>query len=113
VFHKASKETLAIGDGKIYSSDSERRNSTWKTNPMTPKTAVIQRGIKVKLRSETTSLGEPISLSASIRKLKPEGQFIIDDYKWRRRVTSTSCFLGIKVSTHKMEDGRLLVTRVE
>jgi hypothetical protein len=113
VIHKVPKETLATGDGKIYSSGSERRNSTWKTRAMTPRTAVIERGIKVKIRSETKSLGEPISLSATIRKLKPTESFRIDDYKWRRRVTSTSSFLGIKVSTHKMEDGTLLVTRVE
>lgn len=74
--------------------------------------APIESGIRVPIRSETTSFGKKISLSATIRALKQGQSFQIDQCEWRRRVTATAHFLKLKVKTQRLDDGKLRVIRL-
>lgn len=77
--------------------------------------AVIETGIVLKARpyATVTSMGETISLTDTMKALKVGQSFRLDQAIWRRRATATASHVGIKVSTTKMKDGKLLVTRVK
>ena len=80
----------------------------------TLRTATIEKGISIATPEQTTSFGNAISLSETMKKLEVgDGGFRIDESKWRGRVTATASYLGIRVRTTKLPDGRLWVTRVE
>lgn len=76
--------------------------------------ATIERGIDFPPPEQTTSFGNAISLSETMKKLEVgDGGFRIDSAGWRGRVTATASYLGIRVRTTKLPDGKLWVTRVE
>lgn len=77
--------------------------------------AVIETGLVPKPRryATVTSMGETINLTETMRKMKVGQSFRLDEAIWRRRATATASHVGIKVSTTKMADGKILVTRVE
>jgi hypothetical protein len=75
--------------------------------------AVAETDVEQRPWTTTTSLGRPISIAESIRNLKPGQSFRIDDHNWRRRITATASYLGIKVSTSRLQDDRLLITRLK
>lgn len=78
-----------------------------------PPIATAESNVPVRPWTTTTSFGKPICMADSIRNLKPGQSFRIDDHTWRRRITSIASYLKIKVSTRRLEDDRLLVTRLK
>lgn len=78
---------------------------------MDRKAAIIETGVRVPYDGPR-SYGVPISLSKTMREMKPGQSFRLDDPIHRRNVTATSHHTGIKVRTRKMENGTLLVTRI-
>lgn len=85
----------------------------YKTTQMLP-SAIMERGLLVPFRSTTTQFGKRISLAQSIRDLKKVGGgFKIDSHLWRRRVTATAHYLGIKVKTTKLDAEGLYVELAE
>lgn len=75
--------------------------------------ATAESGVEQRPWTTTTSFGIPISIADSIRNLIPGQSFRIDDHNWRRRITATASYLKIKVSTSRLQDDRLLVTRLK
>ncbi len=76
------------------------------------KSAVVERDVPLPQKHWTTSFGEPISIRASIQKLKKGDSFRIDKHEWRTRVTAMASHLKIRVKTNRLEGDGLLVTRL-
>lgn len=75
--------------------------------------APIESGlIPRKLRASITSFGQPISPTATLRKMKVGDSFLVDDKKGRNSVSCAAYRLDIKITTEQ-EGKRYRIYRTE
>lgn len=75
--------------------------------------AALESNLKPrKLRATITSFGQPISPTATLRKMKVGDSFLVDDKKGRNSVCCAAYRLDIKITTER-EGARYRVFRTE
>lgn len=73
--------------------------------------AVIQTNAECEPLVCMKSFGKRISPTVTLKALEIGQSFVIDNHNLRSSITGLSSKLGIKVSTVKMDGGRLFVKR--